>query len=87
MRFAQVTLFVVLVVLYVANVSAITCKCMKSLASITRQVCNALDYKVGTDSKHTDYGTTTCYNLGSGDPAKYFYPKCEDLGGTRHICY
>lgn len=89
MRFAQAILFVTLVVaVCFSSVSAITCKCMKSRASITRQVCEALHYKIGTDDKYvSEFGHTTCYNLGSGDPAKYFYPKCTELGGTSYKCY
>ena len=87
MRFNSALLFLTLLVLYVSSTVAVTCKCMKSLASITRNVCNALSYMVGTDDKYTEYGRTTCYNLAAADPNKYFIPKCKDLGGTSWKCY
>ncbi|KAI8084070.1 uncharacterized protein B0P05DRAFT_466996, partial [Gilbertella persicaria] len=44
---------------------------------ITRQVCNALSFKVGTNNRHTDFGTTTCYNMTWQNTVDYFIPECK----------
>ncbi|RCI00281.1 hypothetical protein CU097_010589 [Rhizopus azygosporus] len=60
-------------IFYFTTVSAMTCKCARGPTVITRQ--------------HTDYGTTTCYNMTKDNTTKYFIPQCKKDGGDRWVCY
>ncbi|RCI00882.1 hypothetical protein CU097_015826 [Rhizopus azygosporus] len=80
-------LFIVLFAAIFTAVSAMTCKCARGPTVLTRKVCQELSFKVGTDSKHTDFGRTTCYNMTKDNTTKYFIPQCKKDGGDRWVCY
>ncbi|KAF9997898.1 hypothetical protein BGZ80_009310 [Entomortierella chlamydospora] len=65
------------------SVEAWTGKCTGGYTGI---VCDLIDGTIGSSSKHTDYGTQSCYNMNEATCKDGFAYWCEAYGG-KSICF